>query len=174
MMGFLAKLWRLLKLPKNVQLAVMRLFQDEFLVGATGILFNNKNEILLFKHTYRQNQWGLPGGYIKATEHPSEGLEREIEEESGLIVNVESEFKTRTDRETARLDIAYIGSYIGGEFKPSNEVTEFGFFSFENLPVLPKNQLFLIQKALQSKNENSLPQTQNNSLGFLRKIRSYL
>ncbi len=74
----LAKLWRLFKLPKNIQLNIMRLTQDQFLVGTTGIVFNNKDEVLLFKHTYRQHQWSLPGGYMKATEHPSEGLDREI------------------------------------------------------------------------------------------------
>lgn len=107
MKSLLAKLWRLLKLPKNIQLNIMKLTQDQFLIGTTGIVFNSKNEILLFKHTYRQNMWSLPGGYMQKTEHPSEGLEREIEEESGLIVSIDEEIKIRTDRETVRLDIAY-------------------------------------------------------------------
>lgn len=126
----------------------MRLTQDQFLVGTTGIVFNNKNEVLLFKHTYRQQQWSLPGGYMKKTEHPTEGLEREIEEESGLIVSIDKEIKIRADRETARLDISYIGKYIGGEFKPGSEVSEAKFFSFENLPILPKSQLLMISQAL--------------------------
>ncbi len=152
----LAKLWRILKLPKNIQLNIMRVTQDQFLVGTTGIVFNNKDEILLFKHTYRQNQWSLPGGYMKATEHPTEGLEREIEEESGLIVSIDKEMKIRADRETARLDIAYIGAHIGGQFRSSSEVSQAQFFSFENLPILPRNQLLTIQQALQIKNaENS-------------------
>ncbi len=147
-MNLLAKAWRFLKLPKHIQLNIMRLTQDQFLVGTTGIILNNKNEILLFKHTYRQSQWSLPGGYMKATEHPTEGLEREIEEESGLIVSIDKEIKIRADRETARLDIAYIGAYIGGEFQPSSEVSKAEFFSFENLPILPKNQLLMINQAL--------------------------
>jgi 8-oxo-dGTP diphosphatase len=151
-MILLAKLWRFFKLPKNIQLNIMRLTQDLFLVGTTGIVFNNKNEILLLKHTYRQNQWSLPGGYMKATEHPSEGLEREIKEESGLIVSIDKEMKIRADRETARLDIAYIGTHIGGKFESSTEVSKADFFSFENLPFLPKNQLLMISEALQIKN----------------------
>lgn len=151
MTSLLAKLWRLLKLPKNIQLNIMRLTQDQFLVGTTGLVFNDKNEVLLFKHTYRQHQWGLPGGYMKATEHPSEGLDREIEEESGLIVSIDKEIKIRADRETARLDIAYVGTYMGGTFKPSNEVSDAKFFSFENLPLLPKSQLLMIKEALQIK-----------------------
>lgn len=148
MKTLLAKIWRALSLPKIVQLLVMRVFQDQFLVGVTGIIFNKKDEILLFKHTYRQTQWSLPGGYIKTKEHPFEALEREIKEESGLVVSADEQFKIRTDRETSRLDVAVTGVYIGGEFKPSHEVSEGRFFSFEDLPQIPKSQLVLIESAV--------------------------
>lgn len=153
MKTLLAKIWRMLSLPKDFQLLIMRIFQDQFLIGVTGIIFNDKDEVLLFKHTYRQTAWSLPGGYLKAKEHPLEGLEREIEEESGLIVSGEEEIKIRTDRETSRLDVTVVGKYIGGEFKPSHEVSEFGFFSFDKLPLISKNQLLLIEYALQSRKE---------------------
>ena len=129
----------------------MRILQDQFLIGVTGIIFNDKNEILVFKHTYRQAQWGLPGGYIKAKEHPQEALEREIEEESGLVVSVDEEIKIRTDRESSRLDICFVGKLMGGEFKKSSEVSEARFFSFDNLPLLSKKQLFLIEQTLSQK-----------------------
>lgn len=147
----LTRVWRALALPTGLQLSVMRIFQDQFLVGVTGVIFNEKDEVLLFKHVYRQTQWSLPGGYMKAREHPFEGLEREIQEESGFIVSAEEELKIRTDRETSRLDVTVIGKYIGGEFKPSHEVSEFGFFAFENLPLISKNQLLLIEHTLRNK-----------------------
>lgn len=126
----------------------MRFFQDQFLVGVTGIIFNDKHEILLFKHTYRAHAWSLPGGYMKAGEHPSEAIEREIKEESGFIVSADIRLKTRTDRDSARLDICYIGAFIGGEFNPTHEVSEYGFFAQDKLPLLRKNQIFLIDEAL--------------------------
>lgn len=129
----------------------MRLFQNQFLVGVTGVIFNEKYEVLLFKHTYRKHPWALPGGYMKAGEHPSESLEREIKEESNLVVSADESLKTRTDREGARLDICYIGTFIGGEFTPSDEVTEYGFFRQDNMPLLRSNQVILIEKALQQK-----------------------
>ena len=144
----LVKIWKLLHLPKNLQLAVMRLVQDQFLIGVTGIIFNGQEEVLLFKHTYRQTPWSLPGGYLQAKEHPREGLEREIKEESGLVVSVDEQLKTRTDRDTARLDLCYIGKFIGGEFAASHEVEEHGFFSFENLPLISKTQMLIIRKAM--------------------------
>lgn len=148
---FLAKLWKLLRLPKNIQLFVMRMLQDQFLIGVTGIIFNEKNEILLFKHVYRAHSWSLPGGYMKAGEHPREGIEREIFEESGLVVSADELLKTRTDRDSARLDICCVGVFIGGDFKPSNEVSEYGFFAQDALPLLRKNQIFLIDQALKQK-----------------------
>ena len=147
----LAKIWRALHLPKGLQLLIMRLLQDQFLVGTTGIIFNDKNEVLLFKHRYRGHAWSLPGGYLKAGEHPSEGLEREIKEESGLVVSIDRPMKTLTDRNVARLDISYSGSFIGGQFAPSYEVSEYGFFSQSTLPLLRKNQVFLIDEALKER-----------------------
>lgn len=159
MTSILGKIWRFLSLPKHLQLSIMGLLQDRFLIGVTGIIFNNTNEVLLFKHTYRQTQWSLPGGYLKAKEHPKEGLEREIEEESGFVVSIDRQLKVRTDREMARLDLCFVGVYIGGEFKPSQEVSEAGFFSFDNIPLIAKNQLLLIEQVL--KQENTL-QSSNN------------
>ncbi len=153
MKPILARLWRFLRLPKQLQLLIMRLIQDQFLIGVTGIIFNDKQEILLFKHSYRQTVWSLPGGYLKSKEHPQEGLEREIKEESGLIVSADTELKTRTDRDTARLDICYVGKFIGGKFTPSHEVTEHGFFSFADLPLISANQLYLIELALNQKKD---------------------
>ncbi|OGK44717.1 hypothetical protein A2957_00065 [Candidatus Roizmanbacteria bacterium RIFCSPLOWO2_01_FULL_38_11] len=148
MKTLLAKFWELLRLPKGIQLFAMRLLQDQFLVGVTGIIFNNKREVLLFKHTYRQHAWSLPGGYLKSGEHPREALEREIKEESGLIVSVDESLKTRTDRETARLDLCYTGVLIGGDFVSTHEVSEYGFFAQDKLPLIQKNQVFLIDEVL--------------------------
>lgn len=154
-MFWLAKVWKLLRLPKSLQLALMRVFQDQFLVGVTGVILNDKHEVLLLKHTYRKYEWGLPGGYLKAKEHPEEGLEREIEEETGFIVSADTRYKIRTDREEARLDIVYIGSFMGGEFHPSTEVVDAQFFAFENIPLIHKDDLVLIEKIIHKTNFSS-------------------
>lgn len=151
MIKFLLKIWRKLGLSKNLQLKIMRVMNDQFLIGVTGVIFNDKNEVLLFKHTYRSVVWSLPGGYMKGKEHPKEALEREIKEESDFTISVDWRMKVRTDRETSRLDMPYIGTFIGGIFKPSAEVTEYGFFSLKNLPEIKTDQLFLIERALKER-----------------------
>jgi len=126
----------------------MGIINDQFLIGVTGIFFDDKDRVLLVRHSYRgDNSWSLPGGYIKKGEHPMEGLEREVEEETGYIVSADTRLKIRTDRDNARLDITYAGKFIGGVFKPSSEVTAAKFFKFENLPILPTDQLVFISKA---------------------------
>src|SRR3989339_705644 len=157
MKSFLAKVWKFLNMPKGVQLFFMRFFQNQFLVGVTAIIFNEKNEVLLFRHTYRQHSWSLPGGYLKSGEHPAEALEREIKEESQLVVSIYESLKTRTDRTSARLDMCYIGVFIGGEFTPSQEVSAYGFFPQDTMPLLRSNQVFLIDQALQQKRLKDKP-----------------
>lgn len=139
--------WRILNFTKKLQLRIMRFFNDEFLVGVTGIVFNDKNQVLLVKHTYRQIEWSLPGGYLKAKEHPTEGLEREILEETGFTVSIDKLLRIRTDRETGRLDMCYMGTFIGGDFKKNNEVIDYQLCDFNQLPVLIPAQVLFIKEA---------------------------
>lgn len=154
----LAKIWKILKLPAQVQLFFMRRINDAFLVGVTGIFLDEYNRVLLFKHTYRNAYaWGLPGGYLKAKEHPKEGLEREVKEETGLMVAAGNHIKTRTDRLSPRLDIIYEGKFIGGKFTPSHEVDDMKLVPFKELPPLPKDQILFIQRALRERLGHSTP-----------------
>lgn len=148
----LAKIYKAFHFSKSWQLFIMRFSQTRFLVGVTGIVFNDRREVLLFKHTYRTHAWSLPGGYLKSGEHPRESLEREIKEESGFVVSIDDSLKTRTDRDFARLDLCYTGILIGGDFTPSHEVSQYGFFALDKLPLLRKNQLFLIDLATKATN----------------------
>jgi len=53
--------------------------------GATGIIINDKNEILL-QLRRDLNVWGLPGGLIEPGEEPAEAVIREVYEETGIQV----------------------------------------------------------------------------------------
>lgn len=140
MQSLLLKLYKNLKMTKKVQLYVQRVVNHQFLIGVTGVVFNDKNEVLLFKHSYRPIEWSLPGGYLQSGEHPKEGLEREIFEESGFKVKIFKIIKTTHDTETARLDMSYYGVYESGEFIKSAEVTEYMFCSISQLPSLLESQ----------------------------------
>ncbi|CAN5221575.1 hypothetical protein BH09PAT2_BH09PAT2_10400 [soil metagenome] len=143
----LLKFWRHLSLAKNAQMHVMRMANDKFLIGVTGVIFNENHEVLIVKHSYRRVPWSLPGGFLKAGEHPKQGLEREILEETNFSVHVEKIIKTQHDEDTAKLDLCYVGMYKEGEFKKSAEVVEFGFFSRDKLPPLIDDQYVQIDLA---------------------------
>lgn len=140
-----------MRLPKSMQLIVMRFSNDQFLIGVTGVIFNNNNEVMLFKHTYRTVAWSLPGGYLKAGEHPRRGLRREIQEESGLQVTIIQNIGTQEDSSTARIDMAYWGIVKGGTFRASEEVSACQFCTIESLPELIDGQKELIISALERK-----------------------
>jgi len=143
----LLKIWKKLSLPQPVQVFLMRFANDQFLIGVTGVIFNEKNEVLILKHTYRRVEWSLPGGYLKANEHPKVGLAREIKEETNFEVNVAKIIRTQTDHK-GRLDMCYYGTFVSGKFKPSEEVIEYKFVDPNNLPKLLNDQYKQIAEGL--------------------------
>lgn len=52
---------------------------------ATAVVAN-QGHILLVKHN-RQNDWALPGGYIRAAEDPSRRAALEVAEETGILID---------------------------------------------------------------------------------------
>ena len=54
---------------------------------ATGLVFNEKNKILLIKHK-RHGVWMPPGGQLEEGELPHEAMLREVLEETGLNVEI--------------------------------------------------------------------------------------
>lgn len=149
----LLQIWKKLSLPQPVQLFLMRFANDQFLIGVTGVIFNDKNEVLLLKHTYRKVAWSLPGGYLKANEHPKVGLAREIFEETQFNVEVIKIVKTQTDHK-GRLDMCYFGKFLDGKFKPSEEVIDYTFVDPHKLPKLLSDQYTQIAEGLRRKKQH--------------------
>ncbi len=146
----LLQIWKKLNLPQPLQVFLMRFANDQFLIGVTGVIFNENNHILLLKHTYRRVEWSLPGGYLKANEHPKVGLAREIMEETGFTVHVIQIIRTQTDHK-GRLDMSYYGIYESGDFKPSDEVSAYKFVDPNKLPKLLNDQYKQIDEAIKRK-----------------------
>jgi ADP-ribose pyrophosphatase YjhB (NUDIX family) len=132
---------------------ILRRTNDQFLIGVTGVIFNEKNQVLLLKHTYRKTAWSLPGGYLQANEHPREGLAREIKEETNFTVTVLKFIKSRTNRE-GRIDLCYFGKFKSGKFKKSAEVIDYRFVSPQELPKLLDDQYKQIKEGLETKKDH--------------------
>lgn len=152
-MKTLLKIWKHVPFNKSLRTFFLRTINDQFLIGVTGVIFNDKNEILLLKHTYRKTAWSLPGGYLQAKEHPRQGLAREIKEETGFTVKIIKYIKTRTNND-GRIDLCYFGKYKSGRFKKSDEVIKYKFAPVSELPKLIDDQYEQIAEALATKKEH--------------------
>lgn len=53
-------------------------------VGVRALILNEKQEILLIRHTYRPG-WFFPGGGVNAGETPKQAVIRESYEEAGIV-----------------------------------------------------------------------------------------
>lgn len=142
-------LWRTLRLPDWLRWALVSAANQQFLVGATAVILNERGEVLLFEHTYRSPYaWGLPSGWLKRGEDPAEAIAREIYEESRLEVKIDQVLSVSAARRVPRIDLVYLGGPVGGSFTASAEVRAAAFFSPDDLPPVMANQRVLIQQAL--------------------------
>jgi 8-oxo-dGTP diphosphatase len=66
-------------------------------------------------------------------EHPEGAVLREVREETGLEIDVEKLLLVNAWLPD-RVGLYYLCRVTGGVFRPSDEVSEFDYFSLDNLP----------------------------------------
>lgn len=61
------------------------------IAGVSVVISNLGGDVLLLKHSYGPDVWGLPGGGLKPGEDPLEAARREVREELGIaLARIES------------------------------------------------------------------------------------
>lgn len=141
------RVWRDVPFPGWMRLLFLRVLNPSFMVGAMALIQDEHGRILVLEHTYRRRvPWGLPGGWLKHAESPEAGLAREVFEETGLRVNVETllaaDFWGRT-----QLDLLYRCEIESGIYQSSDETGLHRWVSVDELPELLPNQTALLRKA---------------------------
>ena len=58
-----------------------RIVRPKFLTAVAALVFDEQGRILLFKHTYRKLEWGIPAGGLEYGEQPKDAVVREFFEE---------------------------------------------------------------------------------------------
>ena len=125
-------------------------------VGATTLVFNNKNELLLNLRS-DTNTWGIPGGSKELNETLEECAIRELKEETNINVNdlelitvlsgKEYYFKYPNEDELDCVIALYKVSNYEGELNINDgESKELKFFSLDNLPELESRAKAIIDK----------------------------
>ncbi len=125
-------------------------------VGATTLVFNNKNELLLNLRS-DTNTWGIPGGSKELNESLEECAIRELKEETNINVDdlelitvlsgKEYYFKYPNEDELDCVIALYKVSNYAGELKINDgESRELKFFPLDNLPELESRAKAIIDK----------------------------
>jgi 8-oxo-dGTP pyrophosphatase MutT (NUDIX family) len=121
-------------LPFRLQLIASRLIRPLFQVFAAAVILDPHKKVLLVKSTYQRfHPWGLPGGSLEYREQPEEAVIREVWEETGLTVCIERFLLVRSWLPD-RVGMYYLCRITDGTFHPTDEVSEFDYFSIDNLP----------------------------------------
>lgn len=122
--------------------------KHKFLIAVLGIFTNEAGEVLLLKHVYRKQPWGIPGGWMEL-EQPEIALRREVREETGLEVEITSLAQAQFGQLPNRVDLIFTGRVIPGTFRPSAEISDICYCRVGEWPEgLPTHQKKLIQKLL--------------------------
>jgi 8-oxo-dGTP diphosphatase len=138
-----------------VQRGLRNVFVPQFMVGVVGLIEGDDGAVLLLRHTYRTDYpWGLPTGFLEHHEAPDVALEREIHEETGLVVRLTSLHGVHADRGRPLVEIVYRGGVVGGEFRASQEVDAMMWAHLDGAPSLRPDQLALLRQALRSRKEH--------------------
>ena len=138
----LARIWR--STPSWLRGTVTWAINGKVMVGVSGLLLDDSNQILLLRHRFHDaGIWGMPGGWLSPGETICDCWRREVKEELDLDTAVEGMICHRATRRT--LEFFLLGRISGGQVKIDPvEILEARFFSVEQLPPMERFHLRLI------------------------------
>lgn len=107
-------------------------------VGAVAAVVAG-GELLLIRRRIEpfRGHWTMPAGYVEIDETPAGALAREVEEETGLRVEVGELLDVLCNDDDPRkrgLVVAYLARPIGGTLRAGDDAEEARFFAFGALP----------------------------------------
>ncbi|GAC1445733.1 MAG: hypothetical protein NVSMB52_08010 [Chloroflexota bacterium] len=106
----------------------------KYTVGVTAFLLNDRDELLLMRHRFRESDgWQFPGGYVRRGEQPEAALQRELREETGYEVEILCPVSVRTAY-SLHLDLRFLARVRAGNLViDRREVIEARFFPYAEL-----------------------------------------
>ena len=112
-------------------------------IGCNGIIFDAEGRLLLTRRA-DNGLWCLPGGRFETGESVTECVEREVWEETGLLVRAthlvgvySSPDRVLVYRDGRRLHfvaLSFLCEVVGGQLGLSEETTEYGYFAGHEVP----------------------------------------
>jgi 8-oxo-dGTP diphosphatase len=114
-------------------------------------LFDEAGQVLLVHQNYGRRRWSLPGGIIEPSESPHAAAVREVEEETGLRVELQhlvGVYYLRRDK--PGIGFMFLGRALDDRTPApqTNEIDELGWFDPASLPHPAVESLsFVVQDA---------------------------
>ncbi len=143
MLKTLLRIWRIF--PLWFQTLVSRVVRPRFRMAVAALVFDELGRILLFKHTYRKLEWGIPAGGLEFKEQPKDAIVREFFEETGMTVEVVNLLLADSSPDFHHVSLVYLCEIVAGEFRESHEISEIQYFDVENLPPMLFDEKDLIR-----------------------------
>jgi ADP-ribose pyrophosphatase YjhB (NUDIX family) len=107
---------------------------------AAGIVVRDEEgRVLLVRRKFEPfaGMWTMPAGFIEYGEDVAETAVRELEEETGLVIEIDSTHAVESCRDDPRGDtvlVLYEGRVAGGRLEAGDDADEVGFFPLDALP----------------------------------------
>lgn len=106
---------------------------------AVAVIVERGAELLMIRRRSdpERGRWSMPAGFVDAGEDPARAAEREVWEETGLVVQVTSllDVIPKTEpNEGADILIVYRAEARGGELAAGDDAAEVGYFAASRLP----------------------------------------
>jgi len=131
-MKTLLRIWRIF--PHWLQTLASHILRPRFRMAVAALVFDEQGRILLFKHTYRKLDWGIPAGGLEYGEQPKDAVVREFFEETGMTIEVQRLLLAESSRHFHHVSLVYLCKIRTGEFRESHEISEIQYFNVDNLP----------------------------------------
>ena len=129
--------------------------------SAVGAIVIRDDEVLLVKRNNPPGQglWSIPGGCVELGETLQEAAEREIQEETGIIIRAKKPVYTfdvieRDDQGRARFHyviVDLLADYVSGKPNPRSDASEARWVTSRELEGLPVSRITkeVLKKTLQ-------------------------
>ena len=116
-------------------------------MGCSAVIFDETRQKVLLTKRADNGRWCLPGGGMESGESAAEACEREVMEETGLKVRAKrllgvysnpDQLVIYPDGEKAFFVVLnFEVEVLSGELGLSNETTDFGYFSVQEMETMP-------------------------------------
>lgn len=137
---------------KNESESPAREYPDQPCLAVGAVVFRD-DQVLLVRRGKppAADQWAIPGGRVNLGETLREAAEREIREETGILIRALEpvfQFESIHRDSDGRIRFHYViidlsGTYLDGEIQPGDDATDARWVSRSELRELPVNPVTL-------------------------------